>query len=220
VLILLMDRSGQGTYHSLTIPELFDLIQHKVKSIDAAWEMMLPLLANGNKKQAQGSAAQDTKAPSSTDPATPSHGSRRLSVRAGAVSTTGSGSAAGGGHNSHKLTRTARYRDIDRLKRMVFPYDVPTLLVRRHCVLLLLDPLRAVVFSDQLLVVVPDGADSMIAVLNTYMSVSCCSHIPYLGVQRAACTVLVLIAVVLCCFTGPCVCIGRRGLRSGHGPTC
>jgi hypothetical protein len=170
VLILLMDRSGQGTYRTLTIPQLFDLIQHKVKSIDTAWEMMLPLMANGGKKQ-EDAKATPLGADSAT--ATPSHGFRRSSRTSGATPGHGlSGGGGGGGNSSHKLTRTARYRDIDRLKRMVFPYDVPTVLVRRHCVLLLLDPLRAVVFSDQLLVVVPDGADSIIAVLNTYMSVS------------------------------------------------
>lgn len=171
VLILLMDRSGQGTYHNLTIPQLFDFIQHKVKSIDTAWEMMAPLLSGAKKTDA---TTEDPAASSHTDASAGAHGSRRSWSRGGAgAGGHGHASSSGGGSNSSsKVTRTARYRDVDRLKRMIFPYDVPTVLVRRHCVLLLLDPLRAVVFSDQMLVVVPDGADSIIAVLNTYMSVS------------------------------------------------
>ena len=41
--------------------------------------------------------------------------------------------------------------------------------MRRHCLLLSFDPIRALLLSDRLLLVVPDGADSLLQTLADYM---------------------------------------------------
>ena len=46
----------------------------------------------------------------------------------------------------------------------------PTVLIRRHCVILLLDPIRAIIMSDRLLLLVPNGADMLISILDKHMS--------------------------------------------------
>ena len=51
------------------------------------------------------------------------------------------------------------------MRRLVTPFSAsnePELIVRRHVMLLNFDPLRAVVLRDRLLVLVPDGADSLL----------------------------------------------------------
>ncbi len=51
------------------------------------------------------------------------------------------------------------------MRRMVIPFsksNEPALIVRRHAMLLNFDPLRAIILRDRLLVLVPDGADSML----------------------------------------------------------
>ena len=51
------------------------------------------------------------------------------------------------------------------MRRLVTPFSAsnePELIVRRHVMLLNFDPLRAIVLRDRLLVLVPDGADSML----------------------------------------------------------
>ncbi|KAL9191354.1 hypothetical protein ACHAXT_001060 [Thalassiosira profunda] len=51
------------------------------------------------------------------------------------------------------------------MRRLVTPFsssNEPQLMVRRHVMLLNFDPLRAVVLRDRLLVLVPDGADSIL----------------------------------------------------------
>ncbi len=54
------------------------------------------------------------------------------------------------------------------MRRMVTPFSAsnqPALIVRRHVMLLNFDPLRAVVLRDRLLLLVPDGADSILTQL-------------------------------------------------------
>lgn len=54
------------------------------------------------------------------------------------------------------------------MRRLVTPFSAsnqPELIVRRHVMLLNFDPLRAIVLRDRLLVIVPDGADSMLVQL-------------------------------------------------------
>jgi len=54
------------------------------------------------------------------------------------------------------------------MRRLVTPFsttNAPELMVRRHVILLNCDPLRAIVLRDRLLVLVPDGADSILEML-------------------------------------------------------
>lgn len=54
------------------------------------------------------------------------------------------------------------------MRRLVTPFstsNAPELMVRRHVILMNCDPLRAIVLRDRLLVLVPDGADSILETL-------------------------------------------------------
>jgi magnesium transporter len=54
------------------------------------------------------------------------------------------------------------------LRKLVSPFSAsnePELIVRRHAMLLNFDPLRAIILRDRLLVLVPDGADSILVQL-------------------------------------------------------
>jgi magnesium transporter len=54
------------------------------------------------------------------------------------------------------------------MRRLVTPFSLsnePELIVRRHVMLLNFDPLRAIILRDRLLVLVPDGADSLLETL-------------------------------------------------------
>mmetsp|Transcript_8190 Transcript_8190/g.12139 ORF Transcript_8190/g.12139 Transcript_8190/m.12139 type:complete len:454 (+) Transcript_8190:137-1498(+) len=58
------------------------------------------------------------------------------------------------------------------MRRLVTPFsntNEPALIVRRHVMLLNFDPLRAIVLRDRLLVLVPDGADSILISLEKRM---------------------------------------------------
>jgi magnesium transporter len=59
------------------------------------------------------------------------------------------------------------------MRRLVTPFsssNEPEIMVRRHVILLNCDPLRAIVLRDRLLVLVPDGADSILETLTKRIS--------------------------------------------------
>ena len=56
-------------------------------------------------------------------------------------------------------------RDMRKLVTPFSPSNEPELIVRRHAMLLNFDTLRAIILRDRLLVIVPDGADSILAEL-------------------------------------------------------
>jgi hypothetical protein len=64
-----------------------------------------------------------------------------------------------------------QYRD---LRRLELSYDnvsleVPKVLVRRHSVLVNIYPLRAIILADRMILLVPDGTDSLLAILGEHM---------------------------------------------------
>jgi magnesium transporter len=66
------------------------------------------------------------------------------------------------------LERLGGYFHPRDMRRLVTPFSTtnePELIVRRHVMLLNYDPLRAIILRDRLLVLVPDGADSLLATL-------------------------------------------------------
>lgn len=60
-------------------------------------------------------------------------------------------------------------RDLRRLEYLFTPQEEPAILVRRHAVVISLDPLRVVVMADRLILLVPDGADMLIQLLSNQM---------------------------------------------------
>lgn len=71
--------------------------------------------------------------------------------------------------SSGVLAGQLQYRDLRRLEYEFTPQEDPTVLVRRHAVLVSLDPLRAVILADRLILIVPDGADNLIELLTKQM---------------------------------------------------
>jgi magnesium transporter len=84
-------------------------------------------------------------------------------------------------HEQNGVTGTATVTYRERLggylhprdmRRLVTPFsssNEPELMVRRHVMLLNFDPLRAIVLRDRLLVLVPDGADSILLNLERHV---------------------------------------------------
>ena len=60
-------------------------------------------------------------------------------------------------------------RDLRRLDFLFNPNEEKSVLIRRHAVLIAMDPLRAVIMADRLLLIVPDGADELISWLDKHM---------------------------------------------------
>jgi hypothetical protein len=70
---------------------------------------------------------------------------------------------------SYDATGSLRLRDLRRLDFQFNPNEERSVLIRRHAVLFAMDPIRAVVMSNRLILIVPDGADSLLSILDQYM---------------------------------------------------
>ena len=57
-------------------------------------------------------------------------------------------------------------KDIRTLDFQFTPQEDPSVFVRRHAVIISMDPLRAVVMSDRMILLVPEGADTLIELVN------------------------------------------------------
>jgi len=72
---------------------------------------------------------------------------------------------AKGGEDITYRERLGAYIHPRDMRRLVTPFSAsnePDLIVRRHCMLLNFDPLRAIILRDRLLALVPPGADSLL----------------------------------------------------------
>lgn len=58
-----------------------------------------------------------------------------------------------------------RHRDLRRLEYSYKPVEEPAILIRRHVTLISLDPIRAAVMNDRMIMIVPQGADTLIEML-------------------------------------------------------
>jgi hypothetical protein len=65
--------------------------------------------------------------------------------------------------------REIQFHDLRHLENQFHTHEEPTVIVRRHAVLISLNPLRAIVTADRLILIVPDGADSLLYMLHDYM---------------------------------------------------
>jgi hypothetical protein len=71
--------------------------------------------------------------------------------------------------NVEGVAKMLRLRDLRRLDFAVSQNDGLSITVRRHVVLFTADPIRAVITSSRLILILPPGADSFLAVVEEYM---------------------------------------------------
>jgi hypothetical protein len=72
-------------------------------------------------------------------------------------------------HIGHAAVSELRLRDLRRLDYQFNPNEEKSVLSRKNAVLFDMDPIRAVVMATRLILIVPDGADSLISILDKYM---------------------------------------------------
>jgi magnesium transporter len=106
-----------------------------------------------------------TQSSSSSSPPIPQP--TKLQRRAVTVSSTPAPSMQPPPHHPHVTyrERLGGYLHPRDMRRLVTPFSTtnePELIVRRHVMLLNFDPLRAIILRDRVLVLVPDGADSIL----------------------------------------------------------
>ena len=71
--------------------------------------------------------------------------------------------------NDYNYAGQLRYKDLRSLDEDFNPHQEPSVIVRRHVVLLSLEPIRAVISSTHLVLIVPLGADMFLETLDKYL---------------------------------------------------
>lgn len=176
LLVFELREDGGRSYLNLTVRGLY---RHALDAItsrpsrgpEPAEESEIPTLPLG-----QAILNQDPKEANATNPRERSvsfeamHGSgssrtsRFASVR-GLPADDLTGCAGAGTATVTYRERLGAYLHPRDMRRLVTPFSAsnePELIIRRHAILLNFDPLRAIILRDRLLVLVPDGADSLL----------------------------------------------------------
>jgi predicted DNA binding CopG/RHH family protein len=117
----------------------------------------------GNQSRANVHDYKDITSASATDDKSPAT-SEVLSVSERRAET-----PVGRGGDSHKNVSEIQYHDLRYLENQFHTHEEPTVLVRKHAVLISLNPLRAIITADRMMLIVPDGADSLLYMLHDYM---------------------------------------------------
>lgn len=70
---------------------------------------------------------------------------------------------------NNKYARKLRLHDLRNLEERFAVHDEPSIRVRRHVVLISMNPIRVVVLAGKAILIVPDGADSLLFLLQDHI---------------------------------------------------
>ena len=162
VQVLEIYATGESGYKStMTLAELLVFV-HKVASLDS-----------GNTEDA-GAAGDEGTSSSSREgggglgrvPSESKIASRKSEADLG-------GGGRGGGTGSSRFlgggAREVQYHDLRHLETQFNVHEEPTILIRRHAILISLNPLRAIITANKILLIVPKGADALLYLLHDHM---------------------------------------------------
>lgn len=147
--------TGESEFKSLSLRELLSYVNEHASRIDAQHQVSH---VKAPRASSAGNQPADSTAPGS----------------ASSNSSTSSTSSASSSR-SIDAVNFFRLRDLRRLEQVqtnsygAGSSESCVVLVRRHAVLFSLEPLRAIVMADRLILIVPDGADSVLQVVENYM---------------------------------------------------
>lgn len=180
-------------YHDWTLRQLYRhvvssiKIHHSSATASAAAAGSAGDSASSSHTRRRSRSISENFAPAFASPPPPTNNHHRRSISTGSNSsrhhrqnsTTGSGSNNNHHHPQKLLGSNLHPRD---MRRLVTPFSAsnePELIVRRHVMVFNFDPLRAIITRDRLLVLVPNGADSILKNLEERIVGSCLEYDGY-----------------------------------------
>lgn len=138
--LLEVDDVGNSNYRYISLRDLLEHVHDITDALDA------DLIASWARRSPETNMTSDTNDDAPDDP--------KLSPTAAMLQS----SAAS----------VLKQRDLRRLEYL-FTSEEPTILIRRHAVIMSFDAVRAIVLHDRLLMIVPQGADSLIELLQKHL---------------------------------------------------
>jgi len=164
VLMLELRYDGTSKYKHMTLRTLLSKINNEVSLMDKILGSRRPLDSNLSQRYAK---AFDSR------PQAPLVSAEDLLANSGPSPSPSSSEDKDGKDDTKKPLSAAgflRHRDLRRLEYYYNMHEEPSILVRRHAVVVSLDPIRCVVMANKMIVIVPDGADHVLELLQKHIS--------------------------------------------------
>lgn len=156
VLMLEIYPDGNYEYKEMSLRDLFDRINHHTMLIDAK----LDVFDQKNKDKNEGADSREAFMDGTRRPRSSPH--RGRSDR---YTSSNKHYRKKFYQNVDSTISALRHRDLRRLEYSYKPVEEPAILIRRHVTLISLDPIRAAVMNDRMIMIVPQGADTLIEML-------------------------------------------------------
>ncbi len=180
---------GESDYKEMTLRELLNYVNREAAAIDEAADLKestrLQNASGANKYTLQSvfgqsapvdehvtaeSVHDDVTSPSAPNLSNKLNASKKESFLSVPNMTNGYDmTGLGVDDSAFSAVSELRLRDLRRLDYQFNPNEEKSVLIRRHAVLFAMDPMRAVVMTNRLILIVPSGADSLISILDKYM---------------------------------------------------
>jgi hypothetical protein len=167
ILMLELTAEGGQEFKTMRLRELLEYVNEHARAIDASGG------GYGVGKQKDKTMARAESSVSLTHSTSGSMDGDAAASTASSNNNGGGGGGGGGGNGLEPLpycsaVNPLRLRDLRRLESR---YDgaESTLLVRWHAVLLSLDPIMAIIMTNRIILLVPDGADSLLAIVEEHV---------------------------------------------------
>ena len=135
------------------------------------YRYVLAAITQQHHQQQQNQSASVPEQPTAMIPPPPPAAATRRATTTDTTSTPRHTSSSNNNNNNNSITyreRLGGYLHPRDMRRLVTPFSAtnePALVMRRHVMVFHLDPLRAIITRDRLLVLVPTGADSILVQL-------------------------------------------------------
>ncbi len=150
---------GESDYKEMTLRELLNYVNKEAAAIDSAAIDRKTLRAEAREGNQHNLHSVFDSISAGDVPVNGSTGANTHTIP----------SENGSDEVSFSAVSELRLRDLRRLDYQFNPNEEKSVLIRRHAVLFAMDPMRAVVMTNRLILIVPPGADSLISILDKYM---------------------------------------------------
>jgi hypothetical protein len=81
----------------------------------------------------------------------------------------GSTGGGGGAADGATLFNSLRFRDIRSLDFHYNPSLDADIIIRRHCVIMIFDPIRALIMADRVILIVPPDAENLVKAIDSHL---------------------------------------------------
>jgi hypothetical protein len=156
------EKGVPGEYKDMTVRELLAAVNKEALEIDSkilgSYANMVSVRRFNRKVEVRRGNMNSDKEHVGPQKRSPSYGKVKSEAEAANILLSG-------------ITGYLQNKDVRRIEFKYTPNDEPRVTLRRHCVVFSFDPIRAIITPSKMYICVPDGADTMLSLLQRHIQV-------------------------------------------------